>query len=72
MAGDNGRQEVLPSAARTERVSGRVSALTGGWQRATMVVDVGAHALGRAVLAACLTCKPRRNRVGVVTSVPAP
>jgi type IV pilus assembly protein PilM len=26
MAGDNGRQEVLLSAARTESVSGRVSA----------------------------------------------
>jgi type IV pilus assembly protein PilM len=47
------RQRVLLSAARTESVSGRVSALAEA-ELTARVVDVGAHALVRAVLA----CQP--------------
>ena len=47
---DQERREVLLSAARTESVSGRVTALAEA-DMTTKVVDVGAHALGRAVLA---------------------
>lgn len=65
MAGDNGRQEVLLSAARTESVSGRVSALTEAGMT-TMVVDVGAHALGRAVLACLPDLQTSEKPVGIV------
>lgn len=52
-AAETDRQRVLLSAARTESVNGRVSALAEA-ELATRVVDVGAHALVRAVLA----CQP--------------
>ncbi|WP_323919816.1 PilM family type IVa pilus assembly protein TapM [Aeromonas caviae] len=65
MAGENGRQEVLLSAARTESVSGRVSALTEAGMT-TMVVDVGAHALGRAVLACLPDLQTSEKPVGIV------
>ena len=71
MAGDNGRQEVLLSAARTESVSGRVSALTEAGMT-TMVVDVGPMRSDAPCWLACPTCKPRRNRLASSTSVPAP
>ncbi len=53
MTADGSRQEVLLSAARTESVNGRVSALSEAGML-TKVVDINAHALGRAVLA----CQP--------------
>ncbi|MFM4702048.1 type IV pilus assembly protein PilM [Aeromonas bivalvium] len=52
-APETDRQRVLLSAARTESVNGRVSALAEA-ELTTRVVDVGAHALVRAVLA----CQP--------------
>ncbi|WP_219590342.1 PilM family type IVa pilus assembly protein TapM [Aeromonas salmonicida] len=65
LASDQDRQEVLLSAARTESVNGRVSALAEAGMT-TKVVDVGAHALGRAVLA----CQPEllawEKPVGVI------
>ncbi|MGL5947565.1 MAG: type IV pilus assembly protein PilM [Aeromonas sp.] len=50
----NGNQAVLLSAARTESVNGRVSALNEA-EFHTEIVDVGVHALARAVLA----CEPK-------------
>ncbi|WAG06955.1 PilM family type IVa pilus assembly protein TapM [Aeromonas jandaei] len=59
------RLDVLLSAARTESVNGRVSALADSGF-AVKVVDVGAHALGRAVV----TCLPElmesERPVGVI------
>ena len=52
------RQSVLLSAARTESVSGRVSALADAGIT-VKVVDVGAHALGRAVVA----CVPELEQI---------
>ncbi|MGY6038657.1 PilM family type IVa pilus assembly protein TapM [Aeromonas sp. AE23HZ002T15] len=62
---DESRQEVLLSAARTESVSGRVSALTEAGMN-TKVVDVGAHALGRAVLACLPELQTWEKPVGIV------
>ena len=60
-----GRQEVLLSAARTESVSGRVTALAEA-DMITKVVDVGAHALGRAVLACLPELQGWDKPVGVI------
>ncbi|MGY3902279.1 PilM family type IVa pilus assembly protein TapM [Aeromonas lusitana] len=65
MTADETRQEVLLSAARTESVSGRVSALTEA-EMSTKVVDVGAHALGRAVLACLPELQAWGKPVGIV------
>ena len=56
---------MLLSAARTESVNGRVSALTEAGMN-TMVVDVGAHALGRAVLACLPELQTWDKPVGIV------
>lgn len=61
---DPERQEVLLSAARTESISGRVSALAeAGF--VTKVMDVGAHALGRAVVA----CYPQLIESNKATAI---
>lgn len=61
---DPERNEVLLSAARTESISGRVSALAeAGF--VTRVVDVGAHALGRAVV----TCYPQLLESSKATAI---
>ena len=65
LTADESRQEVLLSAARTESVNGRVSALMEADMK-TMVVDVGAHALGRAVLACLPELKTWDKPVGIV------
>ncbi|WP_043762122.1 PilM family type IVa pilus assembly protein TapM [Aeromonas taiwanensis] len=65
MTADNSRQEVLLSAARTESVNGRVSALAEA-DMSTMVVDVGSHALGRAVLACLPELQTWETPVGIV------
>lgn len=62
---DGTRQEVLLSAARTESVNGRVSALTEAGM-STKVVDVGAHALGRAVLACLPELQTGDKPVGII------
>ncbi|MCW0505046.1 PilM family type IVa pilus assembly protein TapM [Aeromonas piscicola] len=62
---DQDRQEVLLSAARTESVSGRVTALAEAGM-ITKVVDVGAHALGRAVLACLPDLLAWEKPVGVI------
>lgn len=59
------RQDVLLSAARTESVNGRVSALAEAGI-VVKVVDVGAHALGRAVLACLPELKESDRPVGVI------
>ncbi|MFB2864172.1 PilM family type IVa pilus assembly protein TapM [Aeromonas sp. MdU4] len=59
------RQDVLLSAARTESVNGRVSALAEAGI-AVKVVDVGAHALGRAVVACLPEVKESERPVGVI------
>ncbi|MGY3941618.1 PilM family type IVa pilus assembly protein TapM [Aeromonas tecta] len=65
LTADESRQEVLLSAARTESVNGRVSALTEAGM-ITKVVDVGAHALGRAVLACLPELQSADKPVGIV------
>ena len=65
LAADGTRQEVLLSAARTESVNGRVSALTEAGM-STKVVDVGAHALGRAVLACLPELQTGDKPVGII------
>ncbi|MGY3884430.1 MULTISPECIES: PilM family type IVa pilus assembly protein TapM [Aeromonas] len=65
MTTDEARQEVLLSAARTESVSGRVSALTEAGM-ITKVVDVGAHALGRAVLACLPELQTADKPIGII------
>ncbi|HHO2170698.1 TPA: PilM family type IVa pilus assembly protein TapM [Aeromonas hydrophila] len=62
---DQERREVLLSAARTESVSGRVTALAEA-DMTTKVVDVGAHALGRAVLACLPELQEWEKPVGVI------
>lgn len=62
---DQERQEVLLSAARTESVNGRVTALAEA-DMTTKVVDVGAHALGRAVLACLPELQEWDKPVGVI------
>ncbi|HHQ4581037.1 TPA: PilM family type IVa pilus assembly protein TapM [Aeromonas hydrophila] len=62
---DQDRQEVLLSAARTESVNGRVTALAEAGM-ITKVVDVGAHALGRAVLACLPELQEWEKPVGVI------
>ena len=71
MAGDNGRQEVLLSAARTESVSGRVSALTEAGMT-TMVGGWGPMRSDAPCWPACPTCKPRRNRLASFIGASAP
>lgn len=65
MTADGARQEVLLSAARTESVNGRVSALSEAGMN-TRVMDVGAHALGRAVLACLPELQEWDKPVGIV------
>lgn len=65
LTADGTRQEVLLSAARTESVNGRVSALTEAGM-STKVVDVGAHALGRAVLACLPELQTGDKPVGII------
>lgn len=65
LTADASRQEVLLSAARTESVSGRVSALTEAGM-ITKVVDVGAHALARAVLACLPELQTGDKPVGII------
>lgn len=65
LTADETRQEVLLSAARTESVNGRVSALTEAGMN-TKVVDVGAHVLGRAVLACLPELQTADKPVGIV------
>ena len=59
------RQDVLLSAARTESVNGRVSALAEAGI-AVKVVDVGAHALGRAVVACLPELQESERPIGVI------
>ncbi|GAA3540889.1 type IV pilus assembly protein PilM [Zobellella aerophila] len=55
------REDILLSAARTDSISTRISALEeAGWQ--TKVVDIGVHALARAVKA-CLDIEGARAQV---------
>ncbi|MFM5464754.1 type IV pilus assembly protein PilM [Aeromonas simiae] len=62
---DPERQDVLLSAARTESISGRVSALAeAGWT--AKVMDVGVHALGRGVLACCPELADSTHATGIV------
>lgn len=64
------RQDVLLSAARTESVNGRVSALAEAGIAeagiAVKVVDVGAHALGRAVVACLPELQESERPIGVI------
>ncbi|PKQ74922.1 pilus assembly protein PilM [Aeromonas sobria] len=59
------RQDVLLSAARTESVNGRVSALAEAGM-VVKVVDVGAHALGRAVVTCLPELQTSERPVGVI------
>lgn len=62
---DPSRLQVLLSTARTESINGRVSALAEvGWT--TRVVDVGAHALGRAVLACYPDLVNSSKAIGII------
>lgn len=59
------RQAVLLSAARTESVNGRVSALAEAGMT-VKVVDVGAHALGRAAMACLPDLQASELPVGLI------
>lgn len=59
------RLDVLLSAARTESINGRVTALADSGF-AVKVVDVGAHALGRAVVACLPELQESERPVGVI------
>ncbi|PJG60726.1 type IV pilus assembly protein PilM [Aeromonas cavernicola] len=58
------QQEILLSAARTESVNGRVTALNEAGMM-VKVMDVGAHALGRAVM----TCFPKLYEINTPVGV---